>query len=683
MSALHSRLPLALRRSFRAWMPPVMLATALVVLVLRIAARHRVMQQFVASASWGILVVLSFAGFGTAIAALAFPARRVDFGLRTGWGMAATVFIGGVLSSVGLARRSALVVLTAVGVALLGLALPRTFRGATRRMRLSLRRLSASPGAVVVALVLSGIVSLQYAASIFDEKFQSPDDLAAYFGFIKKLLATGSLIEPFSARRLASYGGQTLLQAQVLVAAPLRHVHLFDRGVSLLVLVAALVGHFSFHRRLPKLLVPVVVLFFTLLPDVRLNTGSLLSGAALFVVLFRTMDFADYTPDTPIRNGAVVGLCAAAACTLRQNYLPAAVLFVAIGYSHYLVRTRTRLAWREGLAAVGATTIALLPWAILTFRSNRTPLFPLIKGYADPAFDPFKIRGGILTLRAVVANATYGLPFLLLPLIFVVAAFLYERTPRRAASAMTVASLVTWLMVIRALGALQPPDIARYCAAFMSATVFAVLVTAAALAVRRDVPIGQRFAPLGVLSFIVLLQLLRAVDTNAGATWLAALSKLETYVVQRKPETPQFETTADSPYVALQASIPAGAHVLVAVEEPYRFDFRRNVIVNVDEPGAVSPPPGLHHLKSGIEVIHYLRNLGFTHLAYVKPARASLFYSEAHLRTLQKSEEQAWREFAEYFLQFQERLAEMQALCPQLHDDGALVSLDLTRCRES
>jgi hypothetical protein len=56
------------------------------------------MISYFLSFSWGIWIVISFIGWGTAINRLLFPQHRVDWGQRAAWGIAWSVIFGGLLN---------------------------------------------------------------------------------------------------------------------------------------------------------------------------------------------------------------------------------------------------------------------------------------------------------------------------------------------------------------------------------------------------------------------------------------------------------------------------------------------------------------------------------------------------------------------------------------------------------
>lgn len=56
----------------------------------------------------------------------------------------------------------------------------------------------------------------------------------------------------------------------------------------------------------------------------------------------------------------------------------------------------------------------------------------------------------------------------------------------------------------------------------------------------------------------------------------------------------------------MQNTLPEGEVFLARVDKPFLFDFRRNNILIVDEPGNASSPPGLPLFKGAEAVAQYL-----------------------------------------------------------------------------
>src|SRR5580692_1551191 len=67
--------------------------------------------------AWSVLILLSFVGWGSIANLWLTKGRRVDWGLRAGWGMAFVMLVGGYLTLVHAARRPVLIAQVVIGVA--------------------------------------------------------------------------------------------------------------------------------------------------------------------------------------------------------------------------------------------------------------------------------------------------------------------------------------------------------------------------------------------------------------------------------------------------------------------------------------------------------------------------------------------------------------------------------------
>src|SRR5262249_22103960 len=125
------------------------------------------------------------------------------------------------------------------------------------------------------------------------------------------------------------------------------------------------------------------------LPNIRANSASLMSGVVIFLALYRTASSAAYAAH-PQRCAALLGMLAAVAVSLRQPYIVPAAAFMVLLYLPNVLRMvigpeRARRAGESAIAA--ASMVALLaPWALLSYRSSGTLLFPLFDGHYHPEY---------------------------------------------------------------------------------------------------------------------------------------------------------------------------------------------------------------------------------------------------------------------------------------------------------
>ncbi|HEU4732617.1 MAG TPA: hypothetical protein VFT22_32200, partial [Kofleriaceae bacterium] len=327
--------------------------------------------------AWLAFLLFVLAGWGTIVTRVA-RADHPDAGQRIALGAAGYLAVAGVLVALGLLTRPVILFLIAVGFA--GFA----WREATaptatwQRVRDRVSYLQRNPGlgALIVALALFACLRMVGAACALD---RNPwDDDLAYTPLIKRVLDAGNLIEPFSFRRLGSYGGQTVLQALGAARGTLASVHLIDRGLGLACVLLVMLGH-ARERRTQPLWLALITLTMLVLPETALNTASYWIGVACFLALYRCAVREQW---------ALVGLVGAATCTLRQNFLATASVFVAALLIARLVTLARamplRAAWhreRRAWAVVAATALAAIaPWWIAAYASSHTFLFPIVDG---------------------------------------------------------------------------------------------------------------------------------------------------------------------------------------------------------------------------------------------------------------------------------------------------------------
>jgi hypothetical protein len=69
-------------------------------------------------------------------------------------------------------------------------------------------------------------------------------------------------------------------------------------------------------------------------------------------------------------------------------------------------------------------------------------------------------------------------------------------------------------------------------------------------------------------------------------------------------------------YRRLQELVPVNERLLVATDDPYLIDYRRNSTWNIDLPGAASPPPGMPFFQGPKAVREYLLAKGVRYVLF-------------------------------------------------------------------
>lgn len=564
----------------------------------------------VAGTAWTAYIVLAFVGWGRLVARLVGTTPR-DWGLASAWGAGVLLAIGGALNLTGLVSPALVRLLLAAGAAhtLLGLV-----TGRSRRLA-RLRVLMTSPAVVAAGTILGAILLLQVLGSVHGtindiqryRAFDLHDDVQAYLAFPAKLLQQGSLgAEPFEPRRMLNLGGQSMLQTLILVAFPVRQIHLLDGGVAVLML-AGLVWGWSRRERVPLPLTAILLLIAVTLPhlDARGNTSSLMTGIVLMLAWFRTA----WRPRTGGAAQVVLhALMICAVVSLKSTFIPfAAFAFFCLAAFPDERSGRVRL--HNALATAAVALLLLAPWMISVLASSGTLLYPLLgRGFHAthyfPGFGNVSDGGGLgwhEVLRMVIRQLGH---------VWVVLVLLLAIPSRRhrTAQAFGVAAILGAVAIVWLVDATLNRSLVRYILPFSQAaflSLLAVSFSARCRTSRRwplEMIVGVAVA-IGVLvtgSDATQRQLLRLVD-NLGPSAADAS-------VPSPAET--------GAYTQMLEGIAPDAPVLARLRLPYLLDFEHHRIFLMGFAGMSSPPPGLPLFAGSEAVAAYLRDSGVRYLAY-------------------------------------------------------------------
>jgi hypothetical protein len=625
-----------------------------------------------AASIWGLAIVLCFSGWGALVARRLAPGQVVDWGLRTAWGLAATVAVGGLLCFCGVARCPILLVWIFAGIAL-----------AIREMlvvgwpwrdgRRPWAELPLGWEAVLVAGIIAVTVYV-YVGSAARTIPNPNDDWPAYLPFIRRLLQVGTFVDPFSVRRMASYGGQSYLQAMALIVAGNAQIQVFDGGICLLLLIGLILGFAREVRQVAWMVLVLVCVVVFMLPDNRANSASELSGVMGFVAAWRTLVWVERRGLRGLRAALLSALPIAAVTTLRQNYLP--VVAALLG-ALLLQGAREDESWRDRRRHFGQVALlvgaCLLPWATLTFRSNHTFLFPIFHGNYDPAYagitapSPWDVR-----LRFYFGALFHNEPIHTMPLLLLAGPAIAAGANRRASLGLWVGTMVAFAMLALSLPDSDNYTIARYDFAYVVAFTIAI-----GLAASENVPgpVSTR----DVTTFgLVIAGLALQIYGNHGSGLRTLTITLERIGAMQGAGPSPLEISPEGER-RMQQAVPAGQPLLVMIERPYLLDFSRNRIELFDQPGAVSPRPGVPLKAGGEKVGDYLVGQGIRYLAFSWPDKANQpLYSRPHWKSQLSSPTRMWRDVAPVYLAAVDAVDELARSRRRLYDDGHFVVVDLT-----
>jgi hypothetical protein len=535
-------------------------------------------------------------------------------GLELVWGFAVTLALGGWLCCLGIAVRPVLA--TLVGLGLCGLLLSR------RRPR-SPDGAAWSPLLVALAVFCGGLLVLTYGIGLFDGLYQPDDDLTTYFLHARQIVETGTLQEPFSFRRMASYGGQSFLHALLLVFAPITRLNLVDRGVARVAVGIALLAAALDGRRRSLAAALVVGYVVGAHEDMAFNTSSVFTGALAFVGLWLTLETCRQRPERPVANGVLSGLAIAATLPLRLTYVLPCGLIVLFEHASRFRGARDPRQLKELGVAAACTALAVGGWALLQLQATGTPLYPLLRGFANPEWDGFAMARSLSDLAGATGKFLAA-PQLQLWAGLCCLALLLPRRSRDEASLRALAggALLALGAHFALLALVSPGDMLRYTLGFMLPP--ALIASMRAAAVLGQPPRASDFRERGPwIAAAIVLTLLWCLPPTAQLLVRWQKLQAERWEIEREPDW----GLAAHQITQLQNAAPAGAKLLVMLETPFLLDLRRNDVAALDLPGGVSPPPGLDRIQSPAGVAAYLVDHGYGWLAAVRPERSGGLYS--------------------------------------------------------
>jgi hypothetical protein len=580
--------------------------------------------------AWSVLILLSFVGWGSIANLWLTKGRRVDWGLRAGWGMAFVMLVGGYLTLVHAARRPVLIAQVVIGVAAW-----LWFAAMGRLPRISTRRVGtwiAHAGVLVLLACASAVTVFLFIHYAGKHDFQPSDDLPLYFEFPKKLIDTGSLYEPFNARRVSTLGGQPYLDGLFVAVAPFYHLPMVDAGLGIVLSFWLIVGHVTRNGLKGWQAVPLGFAFCLLFTVniVRVNIASEASGIPVVLTMYRTLRFpfsdreAGRWPYEPPRVVAL-GVLLVTAILLRTTNGPALLPFLLLVFaSDFLLASRKPFTRESLLSFVhmmaifcGTIAVALLPWSWLLHQSCGTFFYPVWQGNITPGWTFLKSAPPWKAISALYADITYDKPIAFF-ILYLFAGFVpLKGRARNDIVFLTVGCLLGVWALARGAGGFDAFAHARYMNAYIAATGLVI-----AMSLGPNDP-RAAFVALGLgMHFAILRDEIRA-------GYLAAIEMVHQELTNGDRDEIAF-SAGTAAYTEIQSHIDRGATVACAVHEPWRFDFRRNKIYTLDLLGGTGPKPGWPAFKGAQALLDYFKANGIRYVVFQNFDTGNEFYNRGH-----------------------------------------------------
>ena len=643
-------------------------------------------EELVKTSLWGLAVLASCAGWGTLVAQRCWPDERVSLSLRTVWGASAFAFVGGICAMVSGLSGTVMTLWLVAGVGLLARSwvlergkIGREARARWRAMRLNLPL-------TAVALFLGAAVVMHYLGGASDITSNPYDDDITYYPFAKQLLQRGTLIDPFSFRRMSTLGGQALFHAQLLIRVLPLHLNVFDRSMCFVLSVGLIASQRVGGRKAPIMARLLSVMFLVVLPNTSINSASYYSGLAFFLAFFQTLERLPTTtflaPRPAVQKLLPLALTGAALCTLRQNYQAAVGLVLVCSYGlAALKKPVRRAAIVEGVVCVALIGLFVLPWLVLLYRSSDTFLFPLMRGtFRHGVHVQSQHMTPMGFVRFFAEIWLQPDPIYSLPLFMLVGLCIREQSVRRPLAAQWLGGFVSILILVQAFSLSDWGNLARYDYGFATASVLLTWQTVATHYATRSRSASSKGSvwalTVALLVFGLCAPLIHPENRTRTKKMIAARLR-DTDEMLRRSVPAQVDPPIGLTYRRLQSATPAGARMLIMLDEPYFLDYARNEIWNLDMPGTASPQPGIPCFQGPEVVAEYLHAQGIRHVAFVLPDRSTFLYRREIWFDHLYDPDEIWRVYAPYMVDVMDNLLALSTTRVHLYEESGMIVLDL------
>jgi hypothetical protein len=630
------------------------------------------MNSYFLSFAWGIFILISFIGWGGAINRILFPKHRVDWGQRAAWGMAWSMCFGGVLNLTWTISQITVLIYLALGFIYWLIEFYKSrnlFINSLSEIRLYRSQWLLILG--IFALVLLNI--WHYAGWVYSLSFEFLDDYHAYFVYPQKMLQMGSFgLDPFSERRLSSLGGQSFLHTFILSRLGNENLYIIDPGIAFVISVGLLLGYFKYKNVRTEAAVFLFFIFFCINYP-QLNTSSTVTGTAMFISLFRTLDWEEMKSSPWIPNACIVALVTAGVCSLKTTLIPACVILVTASYFFYILGAKDarRTAVSECLLAGILTLVLLLPWMIAMYQSSATLLYPLLgKGYHASAYGSYIHKNFTLVqaLKVIIGSVIDIYEFSLVLLGFVILRWRNWTISGREAPLSFLISALTIMPVIGL--STGGSDSYRYGFPVISAAI--IVLMAGALA-QTEVRKKRKFSNTNYILIVMVVAGIMIGNniTNTKNRYSAFADNIKAGI----DGVSMISQQQIAQYIKMQESIPEGETLLTRLKKPFLLNFKRNTIFIADWPGGASPPPGMPLFKGSEPLADYLTSQSLKYVAYsygteagypkksfLKPGKNTNYWIDNQIKNT---------------LDFEASLKELGNTRKRVYDDGDILILDL------
>jgi len=459
-------------------------------------------------------------------------------------GLAAVIFVGGVLNLVRLAYAPSLALVVLVGLA----AAARDWR-----MLLAVDRTRLLVVAVPVIAILAFTIATQLPPSVYNDA----DDYPKYFFHPLRMLASGTLYgSALSAMGSETLGGKAFLDAFVAALFPLRWLNATD-AVFGLGLCLALAG--AMARNIWAAVLCVLIVAF--IDPQYMNISPLYLGAALVMAAIAL---------SRDEKGVASGLLYAALIALKPTF----ALFVVLHLAFLAL-----LRWRFAAKAAGFAVLFVLPWIALHAPHYWVALMEpnALQAYGSGPPDNLNLFSMVqLTYGSTVIQFT-----LTMFAAFLAGLTVIWRAEDRFVAAAAAAGLAAYLVMFFVFG----PRLSGYGEAVRYFTPMAIGVVTAVMAISAR---GWRTVLAAVPLAVFSLSLAPRINEALTYRFILAFPFAQSEDYRNLDALVMSDAMRDR-IRKMQNMVPKGATLVAWVNAPFDLDLKRNPIIDMDSAGLATP----------------------------------------------------------------------------------------------
>lgn len=456
--------------------------------------------------------------------------------------------------------------------------------------------------------VYFAIVVIFFSGLLFEDSYQIWDDYLAYFPLARKLYEANSLFDPFFFRRVGSLGGHTALHSSLLLFFSEIKFNFLELGVFRFCFALSALEVISRVKSVNKVVVFFIFLIFLFFDSPVLNTASYWTGATILLTLVVRLIEGEKT------NASKIDICilTSALLTLRPTY----VFILPITYFVFLLKEKKLfINWKYLLVIL----VLISPWMISSYQSSETPFFPFFKGNFNESYGTFTKIGASYNYLDIVLNTIYDdyifycLVFLLLSLVLNKINYIHIL--------IFLFPLFSVLINLKLPEAENPIHGIRYTFPFVVCGLFLVIMQLCDYDNYRKV-FKKYYA---VTSIVVVLLIFTIFSFSKMYLYSKQISNFKFLA---KLYSYSGFTQVQKDIQALQSLTSPHDIIITAIDQPFLFDFTRNVIYLFDVPGQYAPPPGLPLGAKCNDLDSYLKQHNVKYILFIDPKESRIEYSE-------------------------------------------------------